>query len=590
MKTKRPPSDAVKSKKEIESLGVPLPKPKKRKEYVPSPETLAKKEQWHAKKAVEKYEQRKAYASKKLKEKQEKSAALKEVQAVLQGNKVLIEEDVLEAASPQVTEGLEVIFQPNPGPQTTFFEASDREVLYGGAAGGGKSVALIIDVIRDADNPNHKGIIFRRRIDELRSLIALTKKFYPQIYPGCKWNKQESTWTFPSGATVWYTYLENEDDVERYQGQDFNYIGFDELTQWATRYCWDYMRSRLRTDENSGLKLYMRATANPGGVGGFWVKKMFIDPAKWGEAFWATDIETGRVLIEPALKLDGTPNPRAGQPLFKRRFIPAKLSDNPFLYKDGEYEKNLLSLPEAQRKRLLEGDWDVVDGAAFPEFNRFSHVCEPFPIPESWFKFRGMDYGYTDHACVLWMAVDHEGRIYVYRELYIRGKTVDEVGDLIQEMEKGERIRYGMLDSSMWDNRGNKGPLPAEVLNKRRLNFRPADGSPGSRIAGKLQMHQRLRPAGARYLQDDQGNMVEIPGPPMLQIFPSCINLIRTLPSLPTDKHKPEDVDTDMEDHAYDACRYGIMSRPMKPEFGFFRSQMRMTARGPHCSDNTFGY
>lgn len=554
-----------------------------------SPETIAKREQYHAERAVEKYESRKAVAAKQLKEKKQKVAALKEVQAVLAGNRVLIEEEVLEKVGSGATEHLEIIFKPNEGPQTTFFEASEREVLYGGAAGGGKSVALIIDVIRDADNPDHRGIIFRRRIDELRGLIALTKKFYPQIYPGCRWNKQESTWTFPSGATVWYTYLENEDDVERYQGQDFNYIGFDELTQWNTPYCWDYMRSRLRTTTPS-LKLYMRATANPGGVGGHWVKKMFIQVAPWGESFWATDIETGRVLVEPAFKGDGTPNPKAGQPLFKRRFIPAKLSDNPYLYADGEYEKNLLSLPEAQRKRLLEGDWDVVDGAAFPEFNRMVHVCQPFDIPQSWFRFRGMDYGYTDACCVLWMATDHEGRVYVYRELYVTNKTVDEVGDLIAESEKQERVRYGMLDSSMWDNRGNKGPLPAEVLNRRRLNFRPADSSPGSRVAGKLQIHQRLRPAGARYLEDAEGKMVEIPGPPMLQIFSTCVNLIRTVPSLPTDKHKPEDVDTDQEDHAYDALRYGIMSRPMKPEYGFFSTPMRMTPRSPHCSDNTFGY
>lgn len=593
MKTEKRPTPDENLPIKTENGDVPRPKPKRRRETVHKPGTIAKIEQRQAEKAIEKYKQKKLYADKRLKEKKAKVAALKDIQAVLNNDpKIgkLVEEETLEAVSEKVTEDLEIIFQPNPGPQTEFFKASEREVLYGGAAGGGKSYALIVDAIRDAWSPYHEAIVFRRHIDELRDLISKTKQLYPAMYPGAKWNKQESTWTFPSGAHVWFTYLESEDDVERYQGQAFNYVGFDELGQWTSPYCWNYMRSRLRTSQNSGLQLYMRATANPGGQGGHWVKKMFIDPAPWGQAYWATDMETGKVLCYPD-KDRGQPHTKAGQPLFKRRFIPARLSDNPYLWEDGEYEKNLLSLPEVERKRLLEGDWDVVEGAAFPEFNRYLHVTEPFQIPESWIKFRACDYGYTDQSAVYWMTSDHEGRIYVYREFYSSGYTVEELAAKIQQLEMGERIRYGVLDSSLWDKRGS-GPFPAEVFNGMpyRLNFRQADNSSGSRKAGKLQMHMRLRSAGEQYLQKDDGSFQAIPGRPMLQIFSNCTNLIRTLPNLPLDKHNSEDVDTDSEDHAYDAARYGIMSRPMKPSWGFFTAPPRVTARSPHTADNTFGY
>ena len=165
-------------------------------------------------------------------------------------------------------------------------------------------------------------------------------------------------WVAPSGARLWMSYLDRDDDVLRYQGLAFSWIGFDELTQWATPFAWNYMRSRLRSTAHD-LPVYMRATTNPGGQGHQWVKKMFIDPAPYGRAFNATNIETGKVLKYP----DG--HSKAGEPLFKRRFIPARLSDNPYLSSQGDYEAMLLSLPEHQQKQLLEGDWDIKEGACF---------------------------------------------------------------------------------------------------------------------------------------------------------------------------------------------------------------------------------
>lgn len=553
-----------------------------------SPEKRAAREQKVVAERIKKLERKRANTNSYLNSARKRKELIHDIDKALDGNtnkgKILKTQDIKaieDTALEDLIGDAEVIFKPNDGPQTSFFESNEREVLYGGAAGGGKSYALIVDAVRDAWNKYHRAIIFRKTLDELRELIGKSKDLYPQMYPGCTWNKQESTWSFPSGATIWYTYLESEDDVRRYQGQAFNYIGFDELTQWNTPYAWDYLRSRLRTTAPD-LKLFMRATTNPGGVGTHWVRKMFIDPAPPDNAFWATDIDTGKPFVRP----DGTP-------LFKRRFIPARLSDNPFLYESGEYEDNLRSLPEAQRRQLLEGDWDVVEGAAFPDFSRSLHVCKPFKIPEGWTRFRAADYGYSSPSCVLWIALDHDGRMYVYRELYGAGMDAEELATQVKFFEEGDQVRYGVLDSSVWDMRGQIGPSIAETMNTRGLRWRPASKGPGSRVAGKVEIHRRMKPTPSMMMRNPDGELIEVPGEPMVKIFENCVNLIRTLPTLPTDKHNPEDVDTNAEDHAYDALRYGIMSRPMRPDFGLTMSHKAVVSSrrvGATHGDNKFGY
>lgn len=469
-----------------------------------------------------------------------------------------------------VSAAQEVIFRPNPGPQTEFLAASEQEVLYGGAAGGGKSYALLADALRDMNNPNFRGLLLRRTTDELRELKGVSKEMYPKAVPGIHWSEKESQWRSPSGGTLWMTYLDKEDDLVRYWGQAYSWIGFDELTKWPNPVYWNTLRSRLRTSTNTGLSLYMRSTSNPGGLGHSWVKKMFIDPSEPNKAFWATDPETGKTLRWP----EG--HSKEGQPLFKRRFIPATLFDNPYLSEDGVYEANLLSLPEQQRKQLLEGNWDISDGAAFGEFNRRIHTIEPFHIPNNWTKFRACDYGYGSTSAVLWFAIDPSNdQIIVYDELYTHKVTAVDLADMILEQEEGDRVRYGMLDSSLWHNRGDTGPSLAEAMILRGCRWRPANRSKGSRIAGKNELH--------RLLQIDEHT-----DEPRMVFFNTCRNIISELPLIPLDRKNPEDVDTHYKnDHGYDALRYGIMSRPRSSLWDF---DVETTSASFRPADKILGY
>lgn len=437
-----------------------------------------------------------------------------------------------------------VIFSPNPGPQTEFLAASEREVLYGGAAGGGKSIGLLADPMRYFSNANFNGLILRRTNDELRELIWKSQEMYGAAFPGAKWQEKKSQWVFPSGARLWMTYLEREEDVLRYQGQAFSYIGFDELTQHSTPFAWNYMRSRLRTTDPD-LPIFMRATTNPGGPGHSWVKQMFIDPSPSNTAFHAKDLETGETLTYP----EG--HEKAGKPLFDRRFIPATLKDNPYLYEEGSYEANLLSLPEMQRRQLLEGDWAIADGAAFGEFRSNIHVVDPFEIPLEWRRFRSCDYGYSSYSAVHWFAIDpaYETLI-VYRELYVSKHTGKDLAKAVMELEIGEQISYGVLDSSCWHNRGQIGPSIAEEMIAMGCRWRPSDRSAGARVAGKNRLHELLK-------YDEEA---ETPG---IVFFNNCRQIIADLPVIPSDPKGGDDIDVRYRsDHTYDSIRYGVMSRP----------------------------
>jgi len=441
-----------------------------------------------------------------------------------------------------------VIFRPNDGPQTDFLAASETDVLYGGAAGGGKSYAMLVDPLRFAHRAAHRALILRRSMPELRELIDKSRELYPKAFPGCKYKEVEKLWNFPSGAKIEFGFLERDADVYRYQGQAYSWIGFDEITHQSTEFSWNYLASRLRTTDPEIIP-YMRCTANPGGVGAHWVKKRYIDPSPPNESFKGSDGLT-------------------------RKFIPARLDDNPYLANDGRYEQMLKALPPTQRRQLLEGDWEVAEGAAFTEFDRFVHIVDPFEIPLHWERLKGIDYGYASESACVWGAVDKtDGTLIIYRELYRKGLLATELARLITEMEINDPFSVpGVLDTACWNRTGTTGPTVGETLVKGGHKLRRADKN---RVAGKIQIHEYLK--------------VQQSGRPKLQIFNTCPNLIRELQSIPLDKSNPEDVDTHAPDHAYDALRYLIMSRP-RIQDPLDRMRHIKMEQSFKPFDSTFGY
>ncbi len=505
-------------------------------------------------------------ASKKIREKKKKIAqarssitrhqeSLKKTEKALdiledKSKNRIVEETFVEEAAPSLQAELKenVIFQPNEGPQMDFLAAGETDVLYGGAAGGGKSYAMLVDPLRFAHRAAHRALILRRSMPELRELIDKSRELYPKAFPGCKYREVEKLWTFPSGAKVEFGFLERDADVYRYQGQAYSWIGFDEITHLPTEFSWNYLASRLRTTD-SEITPYMRCTANPGGVGAGWVKKRYISPSMPNDSFIGDDGIT-------------------------RKFIPARLSDNPYLAEDGRYEQMLKSLPPTQRRQLLEGNWEVAEGAAFTEFDRDMHIIEPFDIPLHWERVKGLDYGYASESACVWATIDpNDNTLIIYRELYRKNLLATELAEMLTNMELNDPMSVrGVLDTACWSRTGTTGPTVAETLIQRGHKLRPADKN---RIAGKIQIHEHLK--------------VQPSGRPRMQIFNTCPNLIRELQSIPLDKNNPEDVNTHAADHAYDALRYLIMSRP---RINDPMSQIRNLQREQHFQpfDSTFGY
>ena len=540
------------SKKEL----VEPPKPKKKKIY---------KARESTKQILERSRKKVAQKEQSLRSAKREAENLKNklltINKALDGKDTkLLTEDLIDSAPKPVQDHIkeqDVIFKPNTGPQTQFLAASEREVFYGGARGGGKSYAMLVDPLRYCHRATHRALLIRRTMPELRDLINHSQRLYSRAFPGAKWREQEKEWRFPSGAKIEFGYAENMTDVLRYQGQSYTWIGIDELPQYPTPDIYNFLRSSLRSVDPK-IPVFMRATGNPGNVGSQWVREMFVNPST------------------PNKKFDVKISTPVGVRKISRRFIPAKLQDNPYLMQTDDYYIMLASLPETQKRQFLDGDWDAFDDSAFPEFKKQTHVVESFEIPKGWYRFRAADWGYSSPACCLWFAIDYDNNIWIYRELYVTKNTADQFARKVLELEHGEYINYGVLDSSTWAKRGDVGPSIAETMIQNGCRWRPSDRSPKSRINGKLEVHKRFT------LNPDTKE-------PGLMILSNCRNLIRTLSTLPVDSNNPEDVDTKAEDHAYDALRYGCMSRPLHPAYAkHFRRINTQTEFNP--TDKVFGY
>lgn len=497
----------------------------------------------------------------------EKREALKEIKNLADDKTSIISSDAKKEADvfyPEIIETKKIGWEPFPGPQTAFLEADEFEVLFSGGRAPGKSDALLIDPLRNCQNKAFRGLMIRKAMQDLRDLIKRAKELYPLAFPGCRWKDQEKLFVFPSGATIEFGYCDHEDDVARYHGQEYSWLGIDELTQITKEEIYEKLIACVR--KSGSGKNHVRCTTNPNGPGKAWVKKRFIDKGPMGKSIIL------RTYIE---KLDKTI-------ITTRKWIHGTVFDNPKVVAENpEYIAMLQNIDnEVLRKQWLEGDWDSADGLAFDEFERKTHVIEPFKIPDAWYKFRACDWGFKTKAVCLWFAVDFDGNIYVYREftaggLTPRGKMLAKhFGQAILQIEADnlEKVRYGVLDASAWSMRGENAPPPAEDM--PGCYWRPSDRTKHSRITGKLQVHN--------YLQKNPES-----GKPTVFFFNTCTDLISCIASLPNDSNNPEDVDSDADDHAYDALRYGLMSRPRTNNNYNFASQQ--TEQQP-VLDITFGY
>jgi len=444
-----------------------------------------------------------------------------------------------------------VIWEPQPR-QALLMSRPEHEALYGGAAGGGKSDALVIEALRQVAIPHYKALILRKTFPDLRELIEKSERYYPAAYPGARYNTSEHTWRFPSGAKIVFGSMQHTQDRQKYQGQAYDYIAFDELTHFSyDEYIYLFSRNR---PNGPGTRVYIRSTANPGGVGHGWVKERFIVPAPP-----LTPIPEKVTWRDPSGKLF--------ERIQKRIFVPSTVFDNQKLLEiDPDYLVRLASMPDAEKRALLYGDWDSFVGQVFTEWRndpehyadqRLTHVIDPFPIPADWAIWCGLDWGYSRPFSVGWYAVDHSRRMYRIREYYGCTGTPNEglkiepgaVARKIKEIEADDpnlrgRVIHRVGDPAIWQSDGTEST--GALMERERVYFERGDNS---RISGKMQVHHRL--------------VFDGDGFPKLQVFRTCRHFIRTVPALVYDESDVEDVDTDGEDHIYDELRYVCMKNPV---------------------------
>jgi hypothetical protein len=444
----------------------------------------------------------------------------------------------------------ELSWTPQDGPQLKFVTSSVFEVVYGGARGGGKTDASLGDFALHAREygANAKGLFVRRTRVALEPTIERARQLYLPV--GAEWRQQRSLFRWPSGAVLYFRHLNRDADADAYQGHDYTRVYVEELTQFPHPSPVDKLKATLRSA--AGVPSAFRATCNPGGPGHTWVKARYIDPGAWE-------------VIEEVFE-----SPFDGQQIrLSRQYIPAKLTDNPLLLaNDPLYVAKLQQSGSAQLVRAwLEGDWSIVEGAFFDNWSSARNVVEPFAVPADWTRFRSLDWGSARPFSVGWWAVAGEttraGRVAIprgalvrYREWYGRGSKPNEglkmaaeaVARGIVEREAGERIAYGVADPAIFASDG--GPSIGERMFNEGLSWRRADNARvarGGAIGGWDQMRARIS-------GDADG--------PGLVVFSTCLDFIRTVPVLQHDAARPEDVDTNAEDHAADEARYACMSRP----------------------------
>lgn len=443
-------------------------------------------------------------------------------------------------------------YQPTPK-QAMFHGTSANEVLYGGAAGGGKTKAMVMDALfRCLESPGTTACIFRRTYRELEDTdIKEAMASYPEKL--AKYNSGRHEFVLVNGSKILFRHCESEKDRFNYSGLEVQFLYFDELTSFEQS-IYDFIKSRMRAKKSLGVVPIVRSASNPGNIGHGWVKKMFVDAGPY------MSIQTQEIYSEALHK----------SKKIRTQYIPALAMENPYITEDYIFE--LEQKPEALRRALLNGDWDSFEGQVFTEFvndpkhyqdKLWTHVIEPFKIPLDWPRYMSFDHGYTKPFSVGWWAVDHEGRAYRYKEWYgckprqanvgLELSPVEIAEGIIERMkEESENNLFvdGVADPAIFDK--SRGDSVADQMmpcsTHKGVFFHRGDHT---RLAGKMQVHERLR-----FGPD---------GRPMMYIFSNCKDWIRTVPNLPYSEKDPEDVDSDAEDHAYDETKYFLMDHPVTP-------------------------
>lgn len=416
------------------------------------------------------------------------------------------------------------------------------EILYGGARGGGKSDWLLGEFIRNVEEygVGARGIIVRKSFPQLEEIESRLLMLLGPHYGYNAYRRGSKTWYLPTvngTAELRLRAIEERDDVLKHLGHQYNFIGVDELTLFPDEYVLEQLKTSLRSPY--GAPCYVRLTTNPGHIGHDWVKKRF------------------RIGIVPPMQPFKVDVP--GGPSYTRVFIPAKVDDNKILMRnDPHYKARLQAIPDPLlRRAYLMGDWNIALGAAFPEFNPEIHVIPTFDVPTSVRVWRAMDWGYAKPYACLWF-FEMDGNIYVCGELYGMGAKYNEGArhdpDVVwqkivaKEAAMGvlSRVRPSYLDPQCWAKHGNTTIV--KLLGGSR-NWTPWHKSDESRTNQKMNVHQWLR---------------VVNGESRLKVMDCCTNLIRIMGSIQTDPKNPEDVDTDGEDHIYDALRAGLDHKPFK--------------------------
>lgn len=431
------------------------------------------------------------------------------------------------------------MWRPHAGPQTDFLASVDcDEVLYGGAAGGGKTDGLMAALLVPMQAPTGRSLFLRRTFPELREVIDRALEWFPAS--GAKWVASEKRFLFPNGASYEFGYGATKAEMLQYQGQEFARIGYDEGGNLPDEDAFEFLTTRLRVKDRR-LRPWIGVTANPGGPGHAWLKRRFILPTERG----AKDFVTGSGM--------------------RRRFIAAKVKDNPTLLKNNPaYVRRLQALPEVMQKQLLEGDWDAAAGMYFEKLTRATHLIPAFDIPASWATWGAYDWGYAHPAVFGKFAMDHEGHVYLVDSIHMHRKTDEEMADrLLAEADAARYVHEVHAGHDCWDEiraRGSKVPSTNETFYDRGIVLCKANTS---RVPGWRNMREWIEPRGeelqpAFFILDTPGNQ---------QTLDCLTNLV-------SDEKDPEDVlkvDANPTtgvggDDAADMTRYGLAARIYVPD------------------------